>query len=232
MISINRHNTHPSNTAKPSSFFVMATIFGSIQSETPSFKLLRSTAFYEIRRYAPQLRCTVFTGNRTNSLSSGEGFRDLAGYIFGDNKMNGDKAETIAMTAPVVTQNVSANEKIAMTAPVITQKPSDEGSQAQLYMSFVLPSKYQRLDQLPRPNNPQVKLEEIPAKTVAVHRFSGMTGDEAVQQKFQELKHHLAQDKIKVTPNSPEILARYNPPWTIPFLRTNEVQLEIEFDGE
>jgi DNA gyrase inhibitor GyrI len=89
-------------------------------------------------------------------------------------------------------------------------------------MHFVMPSQY-TLNTLPTPNNPNVTLREIPASRYAVIKFSWFAGEAKVAKKTAELMAWLAKKNIKPT-GKPE-LARYNPPWTPPFLRRNEVMV-------
>ena len=120
----------------------------------------------------------------------------------------------MSMTAPVT---MEASEKISMTAPV-TMEEAD----GQWRMHFVMPSQY-TLETLPKPNNPAISLREMPSQHYAVIRFSWFAGEEKVAKKAAEL---LAWMKSKnITPTGKAELARYNPPWTPPFLRRNEVMI-------
>jgi DNA gyrase inhibitor GyrI len=85
-----------------------------------------------------------------------------------------------------------------------------------------MPADY-TMETLPRPNNPAVTLREVPASKYAVIRFSGFTGEEKVAAKTAELIAWL--DSKGITPDGEPKLARYNPPWTLPFLRRNEVMV-------
>lgn len=149
--------------------------------------------------------------------ASNRGFQLIAGYIFGNN-------ERIAMTAPVVAEA----QKIAMTAPVSIEPQNAEDSKmagAQRWrIHFVMPSQY-TLATLPKPLNPQVQLREIPAKTFATLTYSGINTESTVQEKTEQLLNWLKTQKIE-TIGKPQ-LARYNPPWTLPFLRRNEILQEI-----
>jgi len=92
---------------------------------------------------------------------------------------------------------------------------------------FVMPSQY-TLATLPKPLNPQVQLREIPAKTFAALTYSGINTENKVQEKTEQLLNWLKSQKIE-TLGKPQ-LARYNPPWTLPFLRRNEILQEIKAD--
>ena len=119
------------------------------------------------------------------------------------------------MTAPVSMQ--LQPEKINMTAPVSMQQKD-----GQWLVHFVMPEKY-TLDTLPTPNNPAVMLREIPARNYAVMRFSGFTGAIKVDKKITELMMWLKDKGIKPI-GEPE-MARYNAPWSLPFMRRNEIMV-------
>jgi len=89
---------------------------------------------------------------------------------------------------------------------------------------FIMPSKY-TMETLPKPNNAVVELKEVPGKRFAVIRFSGMGGKESLDRHTKELEEFLSAKNL--TPLSPPTYAFYNPPWTLPFLRRNEVLVEI-----
>ena len=210
----------------------MASLFGKINEETPQFDLLKkSEQGYEIRHYHQQLRATVEVSNANGEGNATQsGFRDLAGYIFGGNKQRAgaDKAKKIAMTAPVMTEEASP-EKIAMTAPVMTESNDTKSTR----MSFVLPSKYKSLDDLPIPNDSKVKLEVVEPHTVAVLRFSGSWSQSSMDSQLSKLLGLLKTDQIQLTGPGRDIkpkVARYNPPWTLPFLRTNEIMVPVVFE--
>ena len=151
-------------------------------------------------------------GGRKEAIS--KGFRILADYIFGNNAPR----QKINMTAPVTQQQ---GEKIAMTAPVI-QQASDHGGQWKV--RFVMPAEY-TLETLPHPNNSQIEVLSIPAKRYAVIRFSGLAGKESLKKHLEKLVKYTKETNLK-TLGAP-IFAFYNPPWTLPFLRRNEVMMEV-----
>ena len=192
-------------------------------TEEPKFESLRKEENIEIRRYVPVIVAETTVDGDMDSASN-QGFQRIAGYIFGQN-------ERIAMTAPVVAEAQSNAEKIAMTAPVSIEPKNAEGSNmagAQRWrIHFVMPRQY-TLATLPKPLNPQVQLREIPAKTFAALTYSGINTENKVQEKTEQLLNWLKSQKIE-TLGKPQ-LARYNPPWTLPFLRRNEILQEIKAD--
>lgn len=189
--------------------------------ETPKYEVISEHKDYEVRRYAPHILAEVtMDGEYRNAMNGG--FRKLADYIFGNNtSVTKDKgSEKIAMTAPVI-ERQTASEKIAMTAPVIEQQKAP-GSRV---VAFVMPSEY-TLDTLPKPNNPDVRLVEVPAKDYAVVRFSGTASEEKALEMKRRLLEALKRDQ-RATVGEP-MLAQYNPPWTPPFMRRNEVMVELK----
>ena len=190
-----------------------AALWGPIVSnvEQPEYKVAQSCGNIEIRDYAPMIVAEAeVTGERREAI--GTGFRLIADYIFGNNTAS----KKVAMTAPVTQQ---ASEKIAMTTPVTQQ---GEGNSWKVH--FVMPSNY-TMDTLPKPNNPAVKLKEIGGKRFAVIRFNGMGGKESLERHTKELDAFLSAKNL--TPLSPPTYAFYNPPWTLPFMRRNEVLVEV-----
>src|SRR5690349_10037552 len=190
-----------------------AALWGPIVSnvEQPKYQVVESSGNIEIRDYAPMIVAEVdVTGGRRDAI--GKGFRIIADYIFGNNTV----AQKVPMTAPVTQQG---GQKIAMTAPVTQQGGSETWR-----VRFIMPSKY-TLVTLPKPNNPAIELKEIRQKRFAVIRFSGMAGEESLERYNKELDDFLSAKRL--TPLSPPIYAFYNPPWTLPFLRRNEVLVEI-----
>ena len=188
--------------------------------EEPTYTLVRQAGGVELRRYAPVVRAVTVVENVTWDRAMNEGFRRLAGYIFGGNT----KQQSIAMTSPVTAQpgagTAEASMKIAMTAPV-TAQPASTG----VRVTFTMPAAF-TLASLPTPNDRKVVLEAVDERLVAVRRFSGFAGTEAFERERQSLENSLAALGVRAVAE-PE-LARYDPPWTLPFFRRNEVAVEVE----
>ena len=185
--------------------------------EEPKFTLLEKEQSFELRTYQPKLIAEVFVDGDMSEASS-KGFKLIADFIFGNNTAQSGKSEKISMTAPVAIK--TSAEKISMTAPVGLQQSNDGWR-----VYFVMPSQYS-LQTLPKPNNPQVTIKAMPGQKFAVVRFSGLVGEEKMHMKLTELNQWIKRKNFKVLSN-PE-LARYNPPWTLPFLRRNELMVEVE----
>ena len=182
-------------------------------TEEPAFTSVVKDGAFEVRDY-PALVVAEVTVSGEQKEAANKGFRLLAGYIFGGNK----RRQSISMTAPVAQEPIS--EKIAMTAPVTQIRNAGSWT-----VRFTMPSEY-TLDALPEPNDPQVHLRSLPPARFAVLRFSGLARQNDVDEKSEELvaaaKAHHLRAIGQVT------LAQYNPPWTLWFMRRNEVMIPVE----
>ncbi|CAN5718974.1 heme-binding protein [soil metagenome] len=183
-------------------------------TDEPNYEVERTLGTLEIRRYAPQITARTTVSAETYDEALQQGFRRLAGYIFGDN-FNGEK---LAMTA-TVHQRAAGNEKLSMTSPVITQH-SAQGYE----LAFVMPSG-RALASLPTPNNSSVELAEVPERRVAVLKFRGRYRGAEVEQHEHELMELVRTAGLEV--KSEPMFAGFDPPSTLPFLRRNEVWVEL-----
>ena len=188
--------------------------------EEPRYEVSISQTPFELRHYAPTLIAqTVVEGDM--DAASNKGFRLIADFIFGNNLAAGsEQAAKIAMTAPVTVEPQSS--KIAMTAPVTIE--SQSGSAQQWRVHFVMPSQY-TLANIPKPKNSAVTLHELPNKYFVVHRYSGFNTESRVQEKTDEALAWAKQQSLKVV-GTPQ-LSRYDPPWTLPMFRRNEIMVEV-----
>ena len=165
---------------------------------------------YEIRRYDPY----ILAETPLRDESGNSGFNELFRYISGSN-MGKSK---VAMTAPVLQSGPRAGRKLAMTSPVMER----EGAGV---MAFVMPPGM-KLEDLPKPASPKVTLRAMPGYKAAVIRFSGWGFASTVKKKTKQLAAALERDGLRAAGAS--VSAFYNPPWTPPFMRRNEVIIEIE----
>jgi len=178
--------------------------------EQPDYTIERSDGAVETRAYGPMIAAeAVVEGERKEAIN--QGFRLIAAYIFGANQ---PKAK-IEMTAPVQQQK----QTIAMTAPVSQQATGNSWT-----VRFVMPKNW-TLQTLPAPTDQRISLRPIPAQRFIVLRFSGFTTDAAIAKRIDQLCRYVTDHKLS-TAGEP-LLAFYNPPWTLPFLRRNEVMLEL-----
>ncbi len=195
-------------------FLIGSAMIGPIMSdvERPKYDVTSSSGNIEVREYAPMVVAEVaVSGVRKEAINAG--FRILADYIFGNNIAKQD----IAMTAPVQQQE---STEIAMTAPVQQESSGDDWR-----VSFVMPSEY-NIETLPEPVNDRVTLKEITAKKYVVITFSGTNSDSNMAEHEKELMEYVEANNLSVV--GPMKYAFYNPPWTLPPMRRNEVMIEIE----
>ncbi len=185
----------------------------AVAVEEPAFRTVLQDGTFEIRDY-PALVVAEVTVSGEQKEAASKGFRLLAGYIFGGNR----RKQNIAMTAPVAQEPTA--ERIAMTAPV-TQTPAA----GEWVVRFTMPSRY-TLETLPEPNDARVRLRVSPPARFAVIRFSGLARPQDVAAKSAELAAWLQRRQLR--PAGPASLAQYNPPWTLWFMRRNEVMIPIE----
>ena len=196
-------------------FQTACSVFGIRSEENPKYEVLLSESNKEVRSYSSYIVAKTIVKGEFKSARS-DAFRILAGYIFGDN----EKKQKISMTAPVVMKNPSENEKLAMTAPVV-QSTTEEG----MIMTFMMPSKY-KLEDLPTPKDHRITFEEIPPKIFGVIRYSGFGSQSTNAEMAKELKTWLT-TKGQYEIISEPSFAGFDPPWTIPFLRHNEMMFEL-----
>jgi hypothetical protein len=195
----------------------------AMATEEPKYVLLEKSEPFELRAYAPRIVAEVKVDGDLDAASN-QGFRLIAAYIFGKNQVS----EKIAMTAPVGIESgdQSKSAKIAMTAPVTIEGPKsqDKSNHNQWTVSFVMPAEY-TLNTLPKPLDSQVKIREVPSERRAVITFSGFYNEDKVQEKTQALQDWIKARNMKSI-GEPQF-ARYNPPWTLPFMRRNEVMIQV-----
>lgn len=188
-------------------------------TEEPAFTEVARVGAVEIRTYGARIAAeTVVSGS--SEAARNRGFQRLAGYIFGGNT---DRS-SIAMTAPVALAADAAapgrSQNIAMTAPVA----QGATGQDRWTIQFFMPSEY-TLATLPVPRDPSVVLTTVPAETYAVLRFSGLGSARTVAEKQAELEAALTGSQW-VSAGDP-VVWFYDPPWTLPPLRRNEVAVRV-----
>ena len=189
----------------------------AMATEQPSYTASQQSGPIEVRQYGAMVAAEVSVAGDRETASSA-GFRALAGYIFGGN--SGKKS--IAMTAPVVQaprQDQAKGQSIAMTAPVMQTGDGKEWT-----VRFIMP-KAMTMQNLPTPNNPQVKLVPLKPASFAAIRFSGSAREADIQRQTKLLQDYMAARSMKAA--GPASLARYDPPWTPSMMRRNEIMIPI-----
>jgi len=191
----------------------MGSVFGKTGVEESSFKLLmrsRGNFQYEVREYGS--RFAVETAmNEENSA-----FMTLAKFIgvMGSPENRGDSSGS----DPV---------PIAMTAPVVKTSPARESQ----VMQFFLPAKFDSFDKIPKPTSSEVTIKKVPAETGAIHQFSGSFSDEISREKVKRLANQLREDGVEEMSDDFALdnfqWFGYNPPFTLPPFRRNEVWIPL-----
>lgn len=183
--------------------------------EQPSYTVVYQDGDVEYRRYEPYVVSETIVRDAEDFKGAGnEGFRRLFDYISGANRSRAK----IAMTAPV--ERTPINEKIAMTAPV-QQMNSADGWR----VTFMLPSEFS-LETAPVPTDDRVQIKQIPGRLMAVLRYSGRWTEKNFAEKLSSLQQALERDSIK--PRGEFQSAAYDPPFMPPFMRRNEVMVEVD----
>lgn len=186
--------------------------------EEPKYQVLLKDKTFEVRKYAPYLVAET-TVQADMDKASNQGFRRIADFIFGNNKISDSEQDS----------SKNGSTKIAMTAPVVTeplalvQDPMVHSNEWRI--SFVMPSEYNEKT-LPKPNNKEVVIKNVAEKYYAVFNYTGLNGAEKVQDNSNLLVNWIQQNNFK--PIGAPKLARYDPPWTLPMFRRNEILIEIE----
>ncbi len=182
-------------------FLLFFSPFSAMAIEEPSYNLILSQEPFELRDYDEFIVAETYL-NGSFDTASRKGFRRVASYIFGGNIGLDGKSEKIQMTAPV------------------TVTPVDE----EWILHFVMPKNY-NISDLPIPNDSNVKIRKVERHYAAVIVFSGWTTDSKIRKKTDQLKDWIAYKNYKI--NGPVQVARYNDPFTIPWLRRNEIILKV-----
>lgn len=182
-------------------------------AEQPRYTLELTDANIEVRQYTDLICAEVhMPGERQEAIS--QGFKILADYIFGNNI-----SQARMSVSPLVSQQ-QMSEKIAMTAPVMQQALSDSWS-----VRFIMPADH-TLQTLPKPCHEGVMLKVVPAGRYAVIKFSGLNSTSNLEEHEAQLKAYV--HDMKLMTEGEVLYAFYNPPWTPPPLRRNEIMLRLQ----
>ena len=180
--------------------------------EEASYNVMNKDNHFEIRDYAPHILAeTIVEGDLEEA--GNKAFNRLFRYISGDNRSR----DKVAMTAPV-SQEPMGN-KIKMTAPVGQQR-----AQGKWAVSFMMPASY-TLETLPEPEDPEVKLRQVPARRMAAVRYSGFWSEKNYLRYKLELESWINERGLRIVGDP--IWARHNPPFTPWFLRRNEILIPV-----
>lgn len=187
--------------------------------EQPKYDIIEKYDDFELRRYAPYVVAETIVSGSFDEAGN-RAFRILFKYISGDNL----KKTEIPMTAPVNQSHaIESGKEIEMTAPV-EQTPDGKNSDTYMF-SFIMPSKY-TLDTLPIPADPRIKLRQVKSRLLAARTYSGTWSEKRYRENEAALLKALK--AAGFTTVGEPIFARYNAPFSLWFLRKNEVLVEVE----
>ena len=183
--------------------------------EIPEYLVVEQDGSFELRAYSSYL--IAETEVEAGFMNAGNiAFGRLFRYISGANTAQAE----IAMTAPV--EQSSQGEKIAMTAPMEQAK-----ADGVYRVGFVVPRKYNR-ETVPKPTDPRVSIREVPARIVAVWRYSGRWTEENFREHEQDLRRAVQARGLQAVSGDSAIIARYDAPFIPWFMRRNEVLIPLE----
>ena len=171
--------------------------------EQPVFELVDEDGELQIRRYEPVIVARTLVDGAFGEVGN-QGFRRLAGYIFGGN---------------------ASDQKISMTAPVGLTPQGDTPQGDKYWITFSMPREH-LIEELPKPNDTRVEIIEEPAKFMAVVRYKGNWSEKKYREHESRLLA-LVEQSSSWAQNGEVTWARYNPPFVPGFMRTNEVSVEV-----
>jgi hypothetical protein len=208
----------------------MGMVFGKTGVAEPAYDIVLSRIApysYEVRHYGQRFAIETAYNARDGT---GDAFMRLAGYIGVTTSPQNTGGSSIAMTAPVVTESTRGTT-IAMTAPVVTADVPNADHLKK--MQFILPAEYDDIKKIPQPTNSAVSIVVVPASTGAVYRFSGWVNDKKERNQLAHLVQQLNSDGVNIDEKDAletYLLWQFNPPFTIPSLRRNEIWLPLSDD--
>ena len=166
--------------------------------ESQPYEVLENKGGFELRYY-PSVNIARITSKSTSyDDMSSNGFRQLAGYIFGGN----DKNESIAMTSPV---QVDVNDSLST-------------------MSFMMPKKYD-INDLPTPEDSNVQILQTDEEYVAVVSFGGFADDAKIKENSDKLARLLKENNLSPVGNFRYL--GYNPPFQL-LGRKSEIVVKVD----
>lgn len=182
--------------------FQAYTVMASNKSGSQPYTVVRTEKDFEIRFYPATTMAIITSSAKTYKELGNSGFKKLAGYIFGGNQTN----EKIAMTTPV---HMDINQTLST-------------------MSFVMPSQYNK-DNLPQPNDSNVKIKTISQEYVAVMKFGGYASENDIKTNSRKLENALKEASISYYGHFRFL--GYNPPFQF-IGRRNEIIVSVDWTNK
>lgn len=195
----------------------MMTVQSLMAIDEPKYEVIDRKGDIEIREYSSYIVAEMIVSSDFEEAGN-EAFSTLVGYIGGENISQ----QSIEMTSPVSQEKIeTTGQEIEMTAPV-SQESMDSGKYR---IAFVMPDRF-TLESLPVPKDDQIQIREIPAKKMAVIRYSGTWSRENYQEN-ESLLYEFLNEKGYEAKGNP-VWARYDPPFMPWLFRRNEIMIEID----
>lgn len=180
--------------------------------EEAPYKVVQTSGIFEVREYEPHILAETLVDGTLEDAGN-KAFRRLFNYISGANHTR----SSITMTAPVSQE--SSGQKISMTAPV-----SQQGSAGKWAVSFMMPASY-TLATLPVPDDSSITVRQVPVRRMAAVRYSGTWSEKNYIENKEKLETWIQENGYKIA--GEPVWARYNPPFTLWFLRRNEILIPV-----
>ena len=193
-------------------FLLLTGATTAMATDEAPYTVIKTDDIFELREYATQVLAEIIVDGDLEGAGN-KAFRPLFRYISGENKSRGK----IAMTAPVSQEQTG--EKISMTAPV-----SQQSVQGKWAVSFMMPASY-TMENLPIPDDPDIKLRQVPARRLAAVRYSGTWSEKNYLEYKERLENWIRENGLEIS--GEPVWARYNPPFTLWFLRRNEILIPV-----
>ncbi|ELY57033.1 SOUL family heme-binding protein [Natronolimnohabitans innermongolicus] len=194
-------------------------------TETVPYTVVAHADDVELRRYPEQVLVETFAPSKNTAF--GRLFRYLSGANDGGEELSmtapvevDDPGTSIEMTAPVELERIG--RATPMTAPV---EPDRSRGADEVRMAFYLPPEYDA-ESAPRPAADDVRILEVPERTLAVRRFTWRPTDARIARETEALLETLETAGVSLA-GEPFFMG-YDAPWTLPFLRRNEIAVEVE----
>lgn len=164
----------------------------------PPYTLVESCDIYEIRDYDGYSVASTVMPQGEDVITAGSAFNTLAAYLFGENQ----ESKAMAMTTPVTTTSLGE-------------------------MRFYLAE-----PQIPLPlEADKVDIMTIPPARLAVRKFTGFATDGEIARQKDTLLQALEMDGVELDVDHgaivPHVVFQYNPPYTLPIVRRNEIAVPV-----
>lgn len=184
----------------------------AVAIEEAPYKVVQASGNFEVRDYESHILAETLVDGTLEDAGN-KAFRRLFNYISGANHTR----SSIAMTAPVSQE--SSGQKISMTAPV-----SQQVSAGKWAVSFMMPASY-TLATSPVPDDSSITLRQVPARRIAAIRYSGTWSEKNYLENKERLENWIRENGFEIS--GEPVWARYNPPFTLWFLRRNEILIPV-----